>query len=121
MSLPVDLTNTIQHQAAASSTTLLGSAGVFNSGWIPNGGFARITGYASSAQAGTITVLQADNLPGSSAGATTNSVTSATVAVTGGTPVSFSVEAVAGYFFVKYTNGATAQTTFFLSTNLRRI
>jgi hypothetical protein len=122
-SLSTTIYNVMQQQAAAASSTPLGSGGVFNSGWQPTNGAGRICGYAGSNVAGTLNVFQSDAISGVGVGlgAAPGNYVTTTVTVGAGAQQSFSVEAVANYYYVRYTNGGTAQTTFYRSTNLRGI
>jgi len=87
------------------TTAPLGASDPFTSDVLDVGGNARLTGTVFSDQGGTLVVQQ------SSDGANWDT-DSQTVTVTGGTGAEFSVEIVAPYAQLVYTNGATAQTEF---------
>lgn len=113
MSLISDISNTLLVQGEASSSANLGANGVFSSGWQSTNGSGRIVGGALSAQSGTLVVTQSADA--------SHVLASTSVSVAAATSTSFSVEVVAPFYEVTYTNGATPQTSFHLSTFLRRI
>jgi hypothetical protein len=88
------------------NTTALGANALYSGTGYECLHYERITGYASSDQAGTISINQSDN--------GTDWYETHTVAVaagsTKGTP--YSVDLVARFVKVDYVNGATAQTLF---------
>jgi hypothetical protein len=99
--------------AACSTSTPLAANGVFTSGIFLTQGFARIIGSVFANQAGTLKIEQ------SADGANFDAAN--TVAVTASTQTPFSIEIVAPFARITYTNGATLQTTFRLFPFLRRI
>jgi hypothetical protein len=109
----LDAINRLTHQPAMSSTTLLGSNASFSSGWQSTGNYGKVCGGVYSDKAGTLFVYQGPD------GA--NATAQNSVAVSAGTLNPFIFDIVEPYFQITYTNGATAQGGFRLSTNLRRI
>lgn len=99
--------------AGEFTTTALAANGVYTSPQMSIKGYARITGTMYSDQSGTLLVNQSSD--------GVNYDVDSSIALTASTPTSFSVEIVAPYAELKFTNGATAQTTFRLYSFLRRI
>lgn len=88
---------------------LLGNAGVFTSEIHPVGTYNHIRGVLSTDQSGSLVIKHASR-NGSLIAVTT-------IAVTGGTPVKFDEICYGLYAQLIYTNGATPQTSFYLSIN----
>lgn len=100
-----DSVNHIAVAEFARTTTPLGIAGTYTSGFFPTDGFARIRVNAVADKAGTIYVIYSNDvlLP---------SFVQATSAVAVNTPVFFNVPVSARFCRVDYLNGAAAQTLF---------
>jgi hypothetical protein len=71
--------------------------------------YNHVRGLVSSDQGGTLAILQSDD--------NVSFVTTNTITVTGGTPSKFDEICYANYVKLLYTNGATIQTSFYLSFN----
>lgn len=96
-----------------STTAALAASAAYTSSSYPSAGWGRIVGTVFADQAGTLLVEQSSD--------NANWDTSSSFAVTASTGLGYSVEVVAPYWRLNYTNGATAQTTFRLYGWLRRI
>lgn len=107
----VNLSN--PRSAGQNTVTPLGISGVYTSAQFSTAGFGRVIGTVFSDQAGTLVIQQ------SSDGINYDASTSVNVAAS--TKTSFSVEVVAPYVQLVYTNGTTAQTVFRLYSFLRGI
>jgi hypothetical protein len=89
------------------TTTLLGDAGVFTSGYFTGDDVGSIAGRAESDQNGTLVLEVSDD------GSHWDAVSSHSI--TGGTPSEFTDVTVGGVHRYVYTNSATPQTSFRLS------
>jgi len=87
-----------------STTTALGANSTYTSSKQTVAGFSRLVGTVYADQDGTLYVEQSSD--------GTNYDVTSSFSVTGGTGLGFSVEIVAPFARIKYTNGANAQTTF---------
>jgi hypothetical protein len=104
-----------QYVGGGASQPLLTSGQTYDSGWISNTQFARITGTVlATTIGGTLTIDQSNDA--TNADATVTSIT-----VVAATAQSFSVEAVGTSFRLHYVNGAGTQGAFRLYCNLRHV
>lgn len=92
---------------AGGTTTILGANATYTGSTLDALQFKRFTGAVSASHAGTLALEQSDD------GITWYRLTS--TAITAGTPAKFTEDIVLRYIRMVYINGATAQTSFFLS------
>lgn len=104
----------MQRPRRISQAVPLGSNGVYTSPGINGEKYGRFTGKVFSDQGGTIEFQHADD-DGTGKEPSSGWDTLTTTTVTGGTALKFDETIYCKWIRVKYTNGATAQTSFRLS------